>query len=111
MGYLINCEYFNNLNENEDMAVMGIMAGICTSPYPSHTQLKKSGFPIPNWEFPVKMGTDSDNTHGDEFICHIYIYAQYKHVTVPCLNTLYQLTYQFIHLLLFFHRSSCERNC
>jgi len=25
-GYLINCEYFNNLNDDEDMA------GICTSP-------------------------------------------------------------------------------
>jgi len=34
-GYLINCEYLNNLNENGDMAGTGIMAGICTSPYPS----------------------------------------------------------------------------
>jgi len=31
-GYLINCEYFNNLNDDEDMAGTGIMAGICTSP-------------------------------------------------------------------------------
>ena len=34
MSYLINCEYFNNLNKNGDMAGTGIMAGICTSPYP-----------------------------------------------------------------------------
>jgi len=32
-GYLINCEYFNNLNENRDMAGMSIMAEICTFPY------------------------------------------------------------------------------
>ena len=31
-GYLINCEYFNNLNDDEDMAGTGIMAEICTSP-------------------------------------------------------------------------------
>jgi len=33
-GYLINCEYFSNLNEDRDMAETGIMVGICTSPYP-----------------------------------------------------------------------------
>ena len=47
MSYLINCKYFNNLNENGDMAETGIMAGICTSHTHPHTQLKKSGFPIP----------------------------------------------------------------
>ena len=26
-GYLINCEYFNNLNGNIDMAEVSIMAG------------------------------------------------------------------------------------
>ena len=31
-GYLINCEYFNNLNDDGDMAEIGIMVGICTSP-------------------------------------------------------------------------------
>ena len=45
---MINCEYFNNLNENGDMAGTGIMAGICTSPYPSPYPTKKSrGFSIP----------------------------------------------------------------
>jgi len=40
-----------------------------------HTQLKKSEIPhtqsMPG--FPVKTGTGSGNTHGDEFICHLYI--------------------------------------
>ena len=78
MGYLINCEYFDNLNENEDMAGTGIMAGICTSPYPSPYPTEKVGdspypYPYPvNAGFPVKTGTGSDNTHGDGFICHLY---------------------------------------
>ena len=38
-SYLINYEYFNNLNGDRDMAGTGIMAGICTSSYSS---------PIPN---------------------------------------------------------------
>jgi len=33
-GNLINCEYFNNLNEDEDITRTSIVAGICTSPYP-----------------------------------------------------------------------------
>ena len=33
-GYLINCEYFNNLNEDGDMMETCIMAGISTSPSP-----------------------------------------------------------------------------
>ena len=77
MGYLINCEYFNNLKENENMTGTGIMAGICylhTHPY---TQLKKSGIPHTHTHtqlmrgFPVKTGTDSGNTHEDGFICHL----------------------------------------
>jgi len=42
-----------------------------------HTQLKKWGVPHTHihtqsmWGFPVKMGTGSDNIHGDEFICHL----------------------------------------
>ena len=77
MCYLINCEYFNNLNENGDMAGTGIMAGICTSPYPSPYPTEKVGdspypYPYPvNEGFPVKTGTGSDNTHGDGFICHL----------------------------------------
>jgi len=44
-----------------------------------HTQLKKSGILHTHThtrsmrEFSVKTGTSSDNTHGDEFICHLYI--------------------------------------
>jgi len=42
-----------------------------------HTQLKKSGIPHTHTQsmrrFPVKMGTGSGNTHGDRFICHIYL--------------------------------------
>jgi len=70
---LINCEYFNNLNENEDMVGTGIMTGICTSPYPT----EKVGIPHTHthtqsmWGFPVKTGTSSNNIHGDEFICHL----------------------------------------
>jgi len=68
---LINCEYFNNLNENEDMAGTGIMADICTSPYPSPYPTEKVGdFPYP-YPYPVKTGTGSGNTHEDGFICHL----------------------------------------
>ena len=68
-SYLKICEYFNNLNEDGDMAGTGIMAGICTSPYP----IEKSGIPHTQsiWGFPVKTGTGSGNTHGDGFICHL----------------------------------------
>ena len=41
MSYLINCEYFNNLNENGDMAGANIMEGICTSPNLSSYQIEK----------------------------------------------------------------------
>jgi len=30
-GYLINCEYFNNLNDDGDMTGTDMMARICTS--------------------------------------------------------------------------------
>ena len=46
-----------------------------------HTQLKKSGIPHTHTHtqsmrgFPVKTGTGSGNTHGDEFICHLYCWA------------------------------------
>jgi len=63
MSYLINCEYFYNLNEDEDMTETGIMVGICNvHPHTYlHTQLKKSGIlhthTHPSQEFPVKTGT------------------------------------------------------
>jgi len=60
---LINCEYFNNLNENGDMAGMGIMAGICTFPYPSPYPTEKVGdSPYP---YPVNAGIPRQN--GNEF--------------------------------------------
>ena len=77
MSYLINCEYFNNLNGDRDMAETGIMVGICTSPYPSPHPIEKVGIPHTHTHtqsmrgFPVKMGTGSDNTHGNRFICHL----------------------------------------
>ena len=68
---MINCEYFNNLNENGNMAGTSIMTGICTSPYPSPYPTEKVGdspypYPYPvNAGILVKTGTGSDNTHGD----------------------------------------------
>ena len=75
---MINCEYFNNLNENGDMAGTGIMAGICTSPYPTE-KVEDSSYPYPysvNAGIPVKTGTDSGNTHTDGFICHLQSYIR-----------------------------------
>ena len=46
-----------------------------------HTQLKKSGIPHTHTHtqsmrgFPVKTGTGSGNTHGDGFICHLYLHT------------------------------------
>ena len=60
---MINCEYFNNLNENGDMAGTGIMTGICTSPYPSPYPTEKVGdSPYP---YPVNAGIPRQN--GDRF--------------------------------------------
>jgi len=74
-SYLINCEYFNNLNENGDMARTDIMAGICTSPYSSPYPTEKVGnspYPYPvNAEIPVKTRTGSGNNQRDGFICHL----------------------------------------
>jgi len=70
-SYLINCEYFNNLNENGDMGGR-ILWRVYVHP---HTQLKKSGIPHTHTQsmrgFPVKTGTGSDNTHMDGFIYHL----------------------------------------
>ena len=57
-GYLINCEYFNNLNKDGDMSGMGIMVGICTSPY----LIEKVGdSPYP---YPVNAGIPRQNRDG-----------------------------------------------
>ena len=60
-GYLINCEYFNNLNENGDMAMTGIMAGICTSPYPIE---KVGDSPYP---YPCQVNAGIPRQNGDRF--------------------------------------------
>ena len=55
------------------MAGTSIMAGICTSPYPTE-KVGDSPYPYPvNAEIPVKTGTGSDNTHKNGFICHLYV--------------------------------------
>jgi len=48
------------------------------------TQLKKSGIAHTHTHtqsmrgFPVKTGTGSGNTHGDGFICHLYLHSSVK---------------------------------
>jgi len=64
MGYLINCEYFDNLNENEDMAGTGIMAGICTSPYSSPYPTEKVGDSPYPYPYPVNAGIPRQNGNG-----------------------------------------------
>ena len=59
---MINCEYFNNLNENGDMAGTGIMAGICTFPYPSPYPTEKVG--DPPYPYPVNAGIPRQNGDG-----------------------------------------------
>ena len=64
--YLINCEYFNNLNDDRDMAGTGIMAGICTSsssspsPYPIE-KIEDSPYPYP---YPINAGFPRQNGDG-----------------------------------------------
>jgi len=64
------------------MAGTGNMAGIYSSHPHTHTQLKKSGISHTHTHtqsmrgFPVKTGTGSDNTHGNGFICHLYMYLK-----------------------------------
>ena len=57
---LINYEDFNNLNGNGDMAGTGIMAGICTSPYPIE---KVRNFPYP-YPYPVNAGIPRQTRDG-----------------------------------------------
>ena len=64
MSYLINCEYFNNLNKNGDMAGTGIMAGICTSPYPSPYPTEKVGDSPYPYPYPVNAGIPPQNGDG-----------------------------------------------
>ena len=46
-GYLINCEYFNNLNDNRDMAGTSIMAGY-VHPHPiSNWKNREFSIPLP----------------------------------------------------------------
>jgi len=64
MGYLINCEYFNNLKENENMTGTGIMAGICTSPYPFPYLTEKVGDSPYPYPYPVNAGIPRQNGDG-----------------------------------------------
>ena len=61
---MINCEYFNNLNENEDMAGTSIMAGICTSPYSSPYPTEKVGDSPYPYSYPVNAGIPRQNRDG-----------------------------------------------
>ena len=51
------------------MAGTGIMAGKCTSSYPSPYPTEKVGDSPYPYPYPVNVG--SDNTHGDGFIYHL----------------------------------------
>jgi len=73
----------NNLNGEGDMAGTGIMAGICTSPYPSPYPIEKIGdfsYPYP---YPVNARIPCQN--GDEF-------GQYprRQVYLPSLSIIYR---------------------
>jgi len=65
----------------------GIMAGICTSPYPSSYPIEKVGdfsypYPYPvNVGFSVKTETNWDNTHEGGFIYHLYARVRMRCVT------------------------------
>jgi len=79
-GYLINCEYFNNLNENGDMAGTCIMAGIYTSPYPSPYPIEKVGDSPYPYPCPVNAGIPRQN--GDGFICHLYFHGMQNKIKI-----------------------------
>jgi len=77
--YLIDYEYFNNLNGDRDMVGTSIIAGmgmetrkICTSSYLIE-KVRDSPYP---YTYPVNArilrqnGDGSGNTHEGEFICH-----------------------------------------
>ena len=77
-----------------------------------HTQLKKSGIPHTHTHtqsmrgFPVKTETGSDNTHGDEFICHHYvsemngIYVKLFKIYFPVvINAIYVTLIGFLNFL------------
>jgi len=58
--YLINCEYFNNLNEDEDMTGTSIIAGIYSSSSPSPYPIEKIG----DFPYPVNAGISRQNGDG-----------------------------------------------
>ena len=56
--------YIYFLNENGDMAGTGIMAGICTSPYPSPYPTEKVGDSPYPYPYPVNAGIPHQNRDG-----------------------------------------------
>jgi len=62
-GYLINCEYFNNLNGYGDMAGMGIMAEICTFSYSFSCPIEKFG----DSPYPYPVNINFFHQNGDWF--------------------------------------------
>jgi len=90
--------------------MMGIGTGtgrICTSPYPFSYSIEKSRIPHIHThtqsmrEFPVKTGTSSRNTHGDGFICHLYLWLilMLYWVTHPPFFFLFQNLEPFIFIV------------
>ena len=54
------------------MVTSGIMAGMCTSPHPSPYPIEKVGDFLYPYSYPVNVRIScSDNTHKNEFICHL----------------------------------------
>ena len=100
-GYLINCEYLNNLNEDRDMAGTCIMAGICispsSSPSPSPSPIEKIGDSPYPYPYPVNAGIPRQNRDG---------FGQYPRgrIYLPSLSRAQPTTFSFL-LYFIFHFS------
>ena len=82
---MINCEYFNNLNENGDMAGTGIMAGICTSPYPSPQPTEKVGDSPYPYPYPFNAGIPRQNGDGFRQYPQRRVYLPYLVIHKKCI--------------------------
>jgi len=65
--YLINCEYFNNLNGDEYMVGTGIVTGICTSTYSSSYLIEKVGDSPYPYPYPYPVNARILRQNGDGF--------------------------------------------